>query len=75
MIQTKDYENFFKKYKNSISKNSEDLNDIISLVNNGKRVALMCYEKDPEKCHRKIVANEVKKRDDNGLKIKHLRVY
>jgi uncharacterized protein (DUF488 family) len=59
----------------SISNNMDDLDGILGLVNDGKKVALMCYEKDPETCHRKIVANEVKKRDDNGLKIKHLRVY
>ena len=75
LIETKDYGSFFEMYKNSISNNMDDLDGILSLVTKGKKVALMCYEKDPEKCHRKIVANEVKKRDDNGLKIKHLGVY
>jgi len=45
------------------------------MVKNGEKVALLCYEKDPETCHRKIVANEVMKKDGNGLKIKHLGFY
>lgn len=75
LIETKDYGTFFKKYKKSISKNMDDLDGILSMVNKGEKVVLLCYEKDPETCHRKIVADEVKKRDDNGLKIKHLGLY
>ena len=75
LIETKDYKKFFEKYKNSISRNLDHVDAILELVNEGKKVALLCYEKDPETCHRKIVANEVKKRDGNGLNIKHLRVY
>ncbi len=75
LIETKDYGSFFEKYKNSISNNRDDLDGILNLVTKGKNVALLCFEQDPEKCHRKIVANEVKKREDNGLKIKHLRAY
>ena len=75
LIKTKDYKTFFQKYKKIITKNIHDVAGICSLVNRGKKVVLLCYEKDPETCHRKIIANEVKKRDGNGLKIKHLGVY
>jgi uncharacterized protein (DUF488 family) len=52
-----------------------DIDEILNIVNEGKKVALLCYEKNPEKCHRSVVANEIKKRDGNGLKIKHLGLY
>lgn len=75
LIETKDYKTFFRKCEKIISKNTHDLDNILSSVNKGKRVALLCYEKDPETCHRKIVANEIKKRDGNGLNIQHLGLY
>ena len=43
------------------------------MVNDGEKVALLCFEQKPDICHRKIIAAEVKKKDKNGLKVKHLR--
>ena len=71
-IETKDYKTFFKKYRMIISKNMASVDKILNTINDGKNVALLCYEKDPESCHRSAVANAIKKRDSNGLKIKHL---
>ena len=53
----------------------KDIDEILNSVNKGNNVALLCYEKNPDTCHRSIVANEIKKRDGNGLKIKHLGLY
>ena len=75
LLKTKDYRTFFKKYERVISDNINDIDEILDIVNKGKKVALLCYEKNPEVCHRSVVANEIKKRDDNGLKIKHLGLY
>ena len=72
LFQTKDYKTYFKKYKNIVSKNSAAIDTILDTIKDGKNVALLCYEKDPSTCHRSVVADEVKKRDSNGLKIKHL---
>ena len=72
LINTKDYKTYFKKYKNIVSKNSAAIDTILDTIKDGKNVALLCYEKDPSTCHRSVVADEVKKRDGNGLKIKHL---
>lgn len=33
---------------------------------------IMCFERDPFQCHRKIVAEKVKEIDGNGLIITHL---
>lgn len=75
LLETKDYHTFFKRYKKVISENMNDIDRILKTVNEGKKVALLCYEKEPEKCHRSVVAKEIKKRDGNGLKIKNLGLY
>jgi len=75
LLETKDYPMFFKKYKKVISDNMNDIDEILNTINEGKNVALLCYEKNPGKCHRSAVANEIKKRDGNGLKIKNLGLY
>ena len=38
------------------------LGELIALVESGKRVALLCYERDPDECHRSRIAALVKKR-------------
>ena len=67
-----DYVTFFRLIRKTIRTKIEQLDDICRMINEGKTVALLCYERDPQKCHRKIVAEEIKKRDGNGLTIKHI---
>jgi len=68
------YELFFKEIRQSISNHKEQLNEIKEMLCDGKNVALLCFEKNYEVCHRKIVAEGVKEINANGLKIKHLRI-
>ncbi len=66
-----DYKNLFKDYKKDVirrEKNSLEL--IISLLKNKKRVAITCFEKKPEMCHRHCVADAVYKK--TGQEIKNL---
>lgn len=74
LIKTKDYKTYFRKYKTIISNNLDAVDKILDTIKEGKNVALLCYEKNPAACHRSVVADEVKKRDGNGLKIKHLGI-
>jgi uncharacterized protein (DUF488 family) len=39
-----------------------ELDDLIALIKTGKRIALLCYCRDPKTCHRSRVAANVKKR-------------
>ena len=69
---TGDYGMFFKKFKKSISNKYDQLDEICSILHDDKKVALLCFERNHEVCHRKIVAQAVKTRDGNGLEIKHI---
>ena len=40
----------------------EELAELAALMRTGKRVCLLCYERDPEHCHRSRIAALVKKR-------------
>ena len=71
--KTGDYESLFKKYRKSIANRYDDLDEIVVLLQNNEKVALLCFEHNPNFCHRKILAEEVKKRDGNGLRIKHIQ--
>lgn len=67
-----DYQRFFQKYQKSISSKNDHLESIHTLIVSGKKVALLCFERDPKKCHRNVVADEIRKLDGNGLTIKHI---
>lgn len=47
------------------------LDDLVGLVKSGKRVALLCYEREACECHRSHIAKLVKKRV-RGIKVEDL---
>ena len=67
--KTGNYTVFFREYRKFLRQNIHLIDDIRELIDDGRQVALLCFEKDNEKCHRKIVAEEVKKMNGNSLKI------
>ena len=71
--KTGDYAALFTQYRKSIVGKYEDLDEICALLNSNEKVVLLCFEHDPDYCHRKIVAQEVKKRGGKDLKIKHIQ--
>ena len=73
LYASKNYAAFFKDYKRLIADKKEPLDKILDFLKEGQNVSLLCFEMDPELCHRKIVAEEIKKRNNNGLKIKHIK--
>jgi uncharacterized protein (DUF488 family) len=52
-----DYNKLFADYKKTLPKRSAALKQIHSLLETNNRVALMCYEQDPNCCHRTIIKN------------------
>ena len=71
--ETGNYKEFFREYRKFLRQNTHLLNDIKTLMDDGHYVALLCFEKDNEKCHRKIIAEEVKRMNGNGLEIIPIR--
>src|SRR6266850_1543563 len=48
----------------------EELDELTALAKSGKRLCLLCYERDPEGCHRRRVAEVIQKR--TSAKVEHL---
>jgi uncharacterized protein (DUF488 family) len=40
----------------------EELGELVSLIKSRKRIALLCYCRDPKTCHRSRIVANVKKR-------------
>jgi uncharacterized protein (DUF488 family) len=49
---------------------TEEMDELAGLVHAGRRVCLLCYERDPAHCHRRRVAEIIRERTDS--KIEHL---
>jgi uncharacterized protein (DUF488 family) len=71
LMYTGDYPKFMREYRKYAAIKVGVLNNLLSLVKS-KRTALMCLEKDPEKCHRSVIAMMVKEIDGNGMRIQSL---
>ena len=55
-----DYQRLFVKYENELENNTEDLEKLKKLCENN-RVAIMCFEHDPNFCHRTIIIRKLQK--------------
>jgi uncharacterized protein (DUF488 family) len=66
-----DYSYFFNEFAKYMRTKKEAIEQLYTVVSEQK-CCIMCFEKEPENCHRSIVADEIKRRDGNGLAVKHL---
>src|SRR3954468_14665837 len=59
-----DYDTAWKIYDKHIktAPAQEELGELVALVKSGKRVCLLCYERDPAECHRSRTAALVRKK-------------
>jgi uncharacterized protein (DUF488 family) len=59
-----DYDTLWRIYDKHIKtpQAREALGELLTLIKSGKRVCLLCYERDPQECHRSRIAANVKKR-------------
>jgi uncharacterized protein (DUF488 family) len=72
LYKSGNYDRFFRKYEKNISDKTDYLAEILSLINSGRNVALLCFERNPQECHRKVVAEQIRKLDGDGLKVEHI---
>jgi len=63
-----DYDNFFKQYADYLNSQSETLTYLYNLMID-KTVCLLCFEKDPQTCHRKIVAEKLAEKTGDSIRI------
>jgi len=67
------YKALFSWYRRTVIKTSAELiNDVSDMVSKYKYVALTCFEKDPEYCHRLVVAELCKSLYEERLRLVHL---
>jgi uncharacterized protein (DUF488 family) len=59
-----DTDRLWKIYDKHIKKAEpqEELGELVTLIKSGKRIALLCYCRDPRTCHRSRIVANVKKR-------------
>jgi uncharacterized protein (DUF488 family) len=63
-----EYDALFDEYKNTVLKlRTEELDSLAEMVNNGSRIALICYEANPAQCHRTLVADALSKLTGIGV--------
>ena len=52
------------------AKAREELDELTALAKSGKRLCLLCFERDPKQCHRQWIAEIIHER--TGAKVEHL---
>ncbi len=66
----KDYQRLFAQYRKELSQKKEDLARVSQALCEHKRVALTCFEKLPQLCHRHCLSDSLK--ETNAMEVVHL---
>lgn len=65
-----DYVQLFKRYRKALPQKMESLDLLKGLLDQNKRIALTCFEKQHESCHRHCVSEYLE--EARGIKVVHL---
>lgn len=69
LVSQEDYDNLFCFYeKNILSKNFSYIEEISSFLDKFGTVALLCFEKNPNQCHRTRIVNRILEYRENDVK-------
>jgi len=60
----------YRKIQNT-EKFQEGINEVLSIISSGKKITLMCAEKEPERCHRFALISPVLQ--SKGISVIHIR--
>ena len=66
-----DYNLFFQEFTKHLSTQQDALNNAVKVIQNFI-CCLLCYERNHEQCHRKVVAKELLINKNNSIEVKHL---
>ena len=69
--RTKNWNIFARKFKSFLRTQQAELDGLAVRVYK-ETTCLLCFERESSLCHRSIVADAVKRRSGNGLRISHL---
>lgn len=68
-----DYDRLFKRYDKTVLKDQrESLVKLFDLFNDNGRIAITCYEKDPQQCHRSRVALAIESMTKSEVITQHI---
>jgi uncharacterized protein (DUF488 family) len=69
----KDYDNLFADYcKNTLNETEKEQEHIFEILKINKHIALTCFEKDINQCHRKHLANAIEKLPNFSYEVRHI---
>jgi uncharacterized protein (DUF488 family) len=64
---------YVKAYEQVLKKQTAEVDSLIKLARE-KRIALLCFERNPAECHRSLVAREMEQRaKDSPVQVEHIR--
>lgn len=66
------YDYFFKEYKKHLDTLDETIDNLYQEVASKNVICLMCMERDPLRCHRLLVAKQIKEINTKGITITHI---
>ena len=66
-----DYDAFFSAYRDFLYEYQESIDDVIEMGSE-KKLCLLCFEKNPHYCHRKIIADFIYERTNRKIEVIHL---
>lgn len=67
--ETKNYKEFFQRYRDYLIEQREALVQLVQIAEE-KTVCIMCYEQEPDKCHRSVIIEELSER--NRMEVRHI---
>jgi len=65
-----DYIQLFEEYRETLPNKKDSLNRLEEMLSNHKRIALTCFEKEHESCHRHCVSDYLER--ERGFGVSHL---
>jgi uncharacterized protein (DUF488 family) len=70
-----DFERLFKYYQEKVvPAGHKEMAEILECIRDSKRIALMCFEKDPANCHRSRLAETLLAMGNGQFSVKNIRI-
>ena len=70
---TGDWDAFADSFVDHLKENSDTLQELVAQVSN-RRSCLMCFEADPQDCHRSLVAEKASELSVGDMAVQHIRI-